>query len=46
MVLDEMPEIAEAPVSPNVTVNLVAGAAFGLLVAPLMALGALWSRAG
>jgi uncharacterized protein involved in exopolysaccharide biosynthesis len=45
VVLHESPEIPEAPVWPNVTLNLVAGAALGLLLAPLMALGALWGRA-
>ena len=40
--IHDEPVIAEFPVSPNVTLNLVLGTVFGLLVSPLMALPLMW----
>ncbi len=42
VVIHEMPVIAESPISPNVTLNLIFGAALGLLCAPLMTLPVVW----
>jgi uncharacterized protein involved in exopolysaccharide biosynthesis len=36
------PVIAQAPISPNVTLNLLLGAGFGSLLSPLMALPLMW----
>ena len=38
IVIHEMPQIAQAPVSPNVTLNLVLGTALGFLLSPLLSL--------
>lgn len=38
VVIHEEPVIAESPISPNVTLNLICGTALGLLVSPLLAL--------
>lgn len=36
------PVIAQAPISPNVTLNLLFGAGLGSLLSPLMALPLMW----
>ena len=38
IVIHEVPQIAQAPVSPNVTLNLVLGTALGFLLSPLLSL--------
>jgi uncharacterized protein involved in exopolysaccharide biosynthesis len=38
IVIHEEPQIAQAPASPNVTLNLVLGTALGLLLSPLLSL--------
>lgn len=38
IVIHEEPQIAEAPVSPNIYLNLMVGAAFGFLLSPLLSL--------
>jgi uncharacterized protein involved in exopolysaccharide biosynthesis len=40
--IHEEPVIADSPVSPNVTLNLVLGTALGLLLSPLLALPVMW----
>jgi uncharacterized protein involved in exopolysaccharide biosynthesis len=42
VMIHEEPVIADSPVSPNVTLNLVLGTALGLLLSPLMALPVMW----
>lgn len=42
VMVHEDPVIADLPVSPNVTLNLVAGAVGGLLISPLLALPLMW----
>jgi len=42
IVVHDDPVISDTPVSPNVTLNLVLGAAGGLLISPLLALPLMW----
>ena len=42
-VIHDNPVIAHSPISPNVTLNLVAGAVGGLLISPFFALPLMWS---
>jgi uncharacterized protein involved in exopolysaccharide biosynthesis len=42
MVVHDDPVIAHSPISPNVTLNLVAGAVGGLLISPFLALPLMW----
>ena len=42
VLIHDEPVIAQAPISPNVTLNLVLGAGLGLLFSPLMALPVMW----
>ncbi len=42
IVVHEEPVIADMPISPNVTLNLVRGSVFGALVSPLLALPLMW----
>jgi uncharacterized protein involved in exopolysaccharide biosynthesis len=42
MVIHDDPVIAHSPISPNVTLNLVAGAVGGLLISPFLALPLMW----
>ncbi|MFM2197449.1 MAG: hypothetical protein RLZZ505_881 [Verrucomicrobiota bacterium] len=42
IVIHDDPVIADSPVSPNVTLNLVAGTFGGLLLSPFLALPLMW----
>lgn len=42
VVIHDEPVIADSPVSPNVTLNLVLGVALGFLISPLLALPTMW----
>lgn len=42
VMIHEVPVIAELPVSPKVTLNLMLGIALGLLISPLLALPLMW----
>jgi uncharacterized protein involved in exopolysaccharide biosynthesis len=42
IVIHDDPVIAHSPISPNVTLNLVAGAVGGLLISPFLALPLMW----
>lgn len=42
VVVHDDPVIADSPVSPNVTLNLVAGAGGGILISPFLALPLMW----
>jgi uncharacterized protein involved in exopolysaccharide biosynthesis len=42
VVIHDDPVIADSPISPNVTFNLVAGSVGGLLLSPFLALPVMW----
>lgn len=42
VIVHDDPVIADSPVSPNVTLNLVTGAGGGILISPLLALPLMW----